>query len=118
MATGLEDLSTIDKESATLTVTASDPEVVAVRPTLYFPLNSKCLKGTQLGRIARAMKLPERGAVSDLRVIIEGALSEMGKEACNVQVGMREEEDGDVTITLTNVTGVFLTADILANLIT
>ena len=98
----------MDKESATQTVTASDPGGAAVRPTLYFPLNSKRLKGTHLGCIARTMKLPERGAVSNLRVIIEGALLEMGKEACNVQVGVQEE---DVTITLTDATGVFLTAE-------
>ena len=50
------------------------------------PLNSKRLKVAFMKRIATSMSLPTAGSADDVRQMIEGQLTEMGKEPQRVQV--------------------------------
>ena len=72
------------------------------------PLNSKRLTSVYVQTIARAMELPMKGSVAETRQMIEGKLSDVGREPTNVQVIIQEDEDGAEQVSLTDVLGVFL----------
>ena len=77
----------------------------AVRP---LPLNSKRLTNVYVQTIARAMELTTKGSVAETRQMIEGQLSEIGREPMNVQVAIGEDESGAEFVSLMDVSGVFL----------
>ena len=80
-------------------------------PTNVFPLNSRRLTGHYMMSIAEAMGLLTRGTVEAMNLIIEGRLSDTGREPQNVQVGVSEAGGGKTTISLQDSRGVFLEAD-------
>ena len=90
-------------------VTARDPDGPAARASACFPLNSRRLTGPYLVRIAKAMGLPEKGTTDQLRVMIEGKLSELGREAQNIQVSIEQDQQGGETVMLRDASGVFVT---------
>jgi len=55
-------------------------------PRVRLPLNSKRLKRSQLERLAKALDLPTSASSDELRQLIDGKLTDQGKEARNVQV--------------------------------
>ena len=55
-------------------------------PRVRLPLNSKRLKRSQLERLAKALDLPTSASGDELRQLIDGKLTDQGKEARNVQV--------------------------------
>ena len=50
------------------------------------PLNSKCLTTAQLQRIARGLEVHTTARGDELHQMVDGKLTEMGKEPRNVQV--------------------------------
>ena len=72
------------------------------------PLNSKHLTAVYLSAIATAMEIPTKGSVAETRQMVEGKLSDHGREPTNVQVVIEEDEDGVECVSLTDVSGVFL----------
>ena len=73
-----------------------------------FPLNSKRLTSVYVATIARAMELPTKGSVAETRQMIEGKLSDIGREPANVQVVIEGGQDGAEHVSLVDVSGVFL----------
>ena len=59
--------------------------------TRPLPFNSKHLTRVYLRKIARAMELKTKGAVTTTRQMIEGKLIESGRESMNVQVIIKED---------------------------
>jgi len=55
-------------------------------PRVPLPFNSKRLTAEQIKRVGRALKVPTEAAATEVRVIIEGKLRELGREPKNVQV--------------------------------
>ena len=78
--------------------------------TKIFPLNSKRLTSQFVMSIAKAMRLPTKGSVEEIRLIIEGSLTEMEREPRNVQVEVAEDGSGKARITLRDSRGTFVEA--------
>ena len=83
-------------------------------------LNSRRLTGAVIKRVARALELPTAAALEDIRQMIDGKLSEQGRDPRDVQVIQTEVEAeadtdtdavGGVAIELRDSTGPFLTID-------
>ena len=55
-------------------------------PSMRMPLNSKRLKAGHLRRLAAALGVPTAASADELRQMIDGKLTEEGKEVRNVQV--------------------------------
>ena len=72
-----------------------------------FPLNSRKLTGAIVGRIAANLGLPTGGSLKDTRQMIEGALTDSGREPRNVEVYVTESEEG-IVIRLEDDGGVFM----------
>ena len=72
-----------------------------------FPLNSRKLTGAIVGRIAANLGLPTGGSLEDTRQMIEGALTDSGREPRNVEVYVTESEEG-IVIRLEDDGGVFM----------
>lgn len=83
-------------------MTAAEP-----RP---LPLNSRRLTLRYLKQLAGALGVPGTASASDVRQLVEGAVTELGREPRNVQVLLREAETG-TTVCLQDKGGVFLTAE-------
>ena len=62
--------------------------------------------------IAKAMSLPTKGSVEELRLIIDGCLTEMDRESRNVQVEVAEDESGKESIYLRDSRGTFVEASL------
>ena len=88
-------------------VTSVSAEEASERP---FPLNSRRLTGPYLMCIAKAMGLPTSGATDATRVMIDGKITEMGRDPRNVQVTVRTHPHGQETLSLRDVDGVFVDA--------
>ena len=58
------------------------------------PLNSRRLKAEYIKAIASNMDLPTRASIDEVRQVIEGKLSESGREPRNVQVVIQEPKEG------------------------
>ena len=101
-------MSTEDHEAAA--EGAREPTALprGVRP---LPLNSKRLTGVYVQTIARAMELPTGGLVAETRQMIEGKLGGEGRETTNVQVFIEEDEDNVESVSLADVSGVFLSPE-------
>ena len=65
--------------------------------SLYVPLNSTRITAGQLHALGTALGIPASGNVSDLRLMIEGQITEGGCDPQNVQVLLPRSTD-DVTI--------------------
>ena len=72
-----------------------------------FPLNSRRLTGLYLRSIAKALGLPTAGTAEETRVIIDGRLTEMGRDPRNVQVVVKSGPHGE-TLSLRDVDGTFV----------
>ena len=72
------------------------------------PLNSKRLTSVYVQTIARAMDLPTKGSVAETRQMIEGRLSDVGREPTNVQVMISDDHDGAEFVSLVDASGTFL----------
>ena len=66
-------------------------------------LNSRRLVGAVINRVARALGLPTAAGLEDLRQMVDGKLSEIGKDPMDVQVVQREAEMETETETETDV---------------
>ena len=76
-----------------------------------FPLNSRRLTGLYLRSIAKVIGLPTAGTAEETRVMIDGRLTEMGRDPRNVQVVVRSGPHGE-TLSLRDVEGTFVDATI------
>ena len=68
------------------------------------PFNSKRLKATNLKRIAQALELPTSSSVDEVRTLVDGRLTELGREPRNTQVHVQKSG----VIELVDAEGVFL----------
>ena len=80
------------------------------KTTKVFPLNSRRLISQYVVSIAKAMGLPTKGSVEEIRLIVEGSLTKMGQEPRNVQVNVTEDESGKESIYLCDSCGAFVEA--------
>ena len=77
------------------------------------PLNSRRLTAVHLQLLARRLELPMSASAEETRLIIDGKLSEIGREPWNVQVVIAEPEVGGAEcLWLQDKTGVFLQAEL------
>ena len=72
------------------------------------PLNSTCITAGQLRSLGAALGIPALSTVSDLRLMIEGKITEGGNDSRNVQV-LSSRSTEDASISLRDHKGVFLT---------
>lgn len=92
---------------------AGDERQLVPRGGRPLPLNSRRLTGVHLQRLARRLELPTSASADETRLIIDGKLSEMGREPRNVQVMIAEPEVGGAEcLWLQDETGVFLQAEL------
>ena len=71
-----------------------------------FALNSRRLTGEIVNRIAAELGVPTGGALEDTRRMVEGALSDAGREPHNVRVCVLETDEG-VAVRLEDENGIF-----------
>ena len=83
---------------------------ISERARVHVPLNSKRLTAGQLRRLAVALGVPSSGSPADVRLIIEGKLTELGREPQNVQVVM-EEGTPTAGLRLQDESGTFVTVE-------
>ena len=73
---------------------SSEPDTrgatIRERAHVHVPLNSKWLTAGQLRYLAVALEVLSSGTSADIRLIIEGKLTELGRESHNVQVVIDE----------------------------
>ena len=74
----------------------------------YVPLNSTRITAGQLRSLGTALGVPVSGNVSDLRLMIEGQITEGGRDPRNVQVLLSRSKE-DVSVSLRDYEGIFLT---------
>ena len=77
------------------------------------PFNSKRLTRVYVQAIARPLELPTWGSAAETRQIIDGKLSDDGREpinvqVINVQVIIVKDQDGAESVSLTDANRVFL----------
>ena len=90
-----------------LETTGDEREVPHTRSS-YVPHNSTHIMTGQLCSLDTALGVPASGTVSDLRLMIEGKITEGGRDPCNVQVLLPRSME-DVSISLRDHEGIFLT---------
>jgi len=73
-------------------------------------LKSTQLKPDQLHSLAKTLGLPVSGSTGDLRLIIEGEITNLSHEPCSIQVALSRGKD-DKRFTLSDHEGVFLTVN-------
>ena len=78
---------------------------------VFLTWNSKRVTARYLKAIAAHWNLPTKASVNDTRLAIEGKLREEGREPENVQVVVREREDG-LELSLLGQDGVFMTCEV------
>ena len=88
--------------------TMGDEREVPRTCSLYVPLNSTCITAGQLRSLGTTLVVPAPGTVSDLRLMIEGKITEGGCDPRNIQVLLPRSME-DVSISLRDHEGVFLT---------
>ena len=72
-----------------------------------FPLNSRRLTAPILGRIATELGVPSGGSLADTKQMVEGALSERGRQPSNVEVSLLETGEG-LAVRLEDKDGIFM----------
>ena len=85
-------------------IPGTGPGVGEARRTL--PLNSRRLTAALLRQLAGGLGLPTTASSDDLRTLIEGKLTEAGRDPLHTQVVLREHERG-THMSLQDETGVF-----------
>lgn len=78
------------------------------------PLNSRRLTADWIQAIAKALELPTAASQEDLRQMVDGKLSDLGKVPLNVQVVLLGEHETE-HIQLQNEEGVFLEVPVTSN---
>ena len=91
----------------TLETMGDEREVPHTRSS-YVPLNLTHIMTGQLCSLDTALGVPASGTVSDMRLMIEGKITEGGRDSCNVQVLLPRSME-DVSISLRDHEGIFLT---------
>jgi len=71
------------------------------RTHIHVALNSARLTAGQLRSVGEALGVSTSGSVSDLRLVIEGKITEHGRNPRNVQVSLPKDRD-DKTLTLSD----------------
>ena len=89
-----------------------DPDLRPLPSIVFkiFPLNSKRLTSQYVVTIAKAMGLLTKGTVEEMKLIIEGRLTDMDREPRNIQVEVEEGDRGRVTVRLRESRGTFVEA--------
>ena len=80
------------------------------RTHVHVALNSAQLIAGQLRSLGGALGLPTSGSVDDLHLIIEGKITDLGRDPRNIQVALSKDKD-DRSFTLSDHEGVFLTVN-------
>ena len=76
-------------------VSARDGDSAPPRvPVKMLPLTSKRLTAVHLRRLAQVLEIPASAMIEDTRLMIDGKLTEIGKEPQNVQVIIADPEEG------------------------
>ena len=78
------------------------------RTRMHMALNSAQLTAGQLRSLGTELGVPTSGLIGDLRLIIEGKITEQGRDPRNIQVALSRDAD-DRSFTLSDHEGVFLT---------
>lgn len=87
--------------------------------TRVLPLSSKRLTATHIQGIAEALELPVAASASDIRLMVEGKLRELGREPMNVQVLFDVLEEGESEkYVLRDASGPFLEVELRASSVT
>ena len=79
-------------------------------PRTHVHITLARLTAGQLRSIGEALSVPTSGSVNDLRLVIEGKITDLGRNPRNVQVALSRDKD-DATLTLSDHEGVFLTVN-------
>ena len=74
------------------------------------PLNSKKLTTKRLQAIAAGLELPASATTEDLRLLIEGKITDRGQNPSNIQVTIADEDSS--TLHLVDENGCFLTVTV------
>jgi len=80
------------------------------RTRMYVALNSARLTAGQLCSLRTELGVPTSGLVGDLRLMIEGKITDLGRDPRNVQVALSRDAD-DRSFTLSDHEGIFLTVN-------
>ena len=75
------------------------------------PLNSRRLDAWHLQQLAVLLELPRNASMDDTRQMIDGKLTEMGKQPQNVQVIVKETSCTEVVLHLTDSEGIIAQSD-------
>ena len=81
-----------------------------LRTHVHVALNSARLTAGQLRSVGEALGVPTSGSVGDLRLIIEGKITDLSRDPCNIPVLFSKDKD-DRTLRLSDHEGVFLTVN-------
>ena len=80
---------------------------------LPIPFSSRRMKAEWLKKVAGEVGVPVPAAATDLRLMLEGKLTEMGKQPTNVQAQREEgEEEGNPILSLLDEEGIFLQVEL------
>ena len=96
---------------ATFTEDQTDREMLGQDPQEWpegdtFPLNSKCFTLWRLKQIGEGLGISPSATHSQLKLMIEGKLMEMGHDPSNVQVILSDGDESGITICLVDDEGV------------
>ena len=82
-------------------------------PDRPLPLNSKRLLAAHVRQLARTLELPTTASANEIRQMIDGKLTEMGREPPNVQVVVQRELGGTLRarLYLQDESGVFMESE-------
>ena len=89
----------------------AEDQVAVPRGSTILSLNSRRLTTTHIRQLAVALEIPTRASAADILRMIEGKITEDGRDPFNVQVVVKEGEDGGILLQLQDAEGVFLEAD-------
>ncbi|KAL5503167.1 hypothetical protein EMCRGX_G010075 [Ephydatia muelleri] len=89
----------------------AEDQAAVPRGSTILSLNSRRLTTTHIRQLAVALEIPTRASAADILRMIEGKITEDGRDPFNVQVVVKEGEDGGILLQLQDAEGVFLEAD-------
>ncbi|KAL5475685.1 hypothetical protein EMCRGX_G025531 [Ephydatia muelleri] len=89
----------------------TEDQAAVPRGSTILSLNSRRLTTTHIRQLAVALEIPTRASAADILRMIEGKITEDGRDPFNVQVVVKEGEDGGILLQLQDAEGVFLEAD-------
>ncbi|KAL5481622.1 hypothetical protein EMCRGX_G021819 [Ephydatia muelleri] len=89
----------------------AEDQAAVPRGSTILSLNSRRLTTAHIRQLAVALEIPTRASAADILRMIEGKITEDGRDPFNVQVVVKEGEDGGILLQLQDAEGVFLEAD-------